>query len=85
MWTRHRDDAIRGGVTAEQIADLEAEDMVLDAAVWPEKERAMLGFLDGVISSPVVSGVVFERMRTYFNEREIVEILTMQVSTLGFT
>ena len=44
-----------------------------------EKERVLLRFLEEVTSGPTVGDRLWEEMRSAFCEREIVEVLSLQV------
>jgi alkylhydroperoxidase family enzyme len=45
-----------------------------------EKEKVLLKFLEEVTSGPTVNDGLWEVMKRSFTEREIVEILSLQVS-----
>lgn len=47
--------------------------------VWSEKERALLQFLDAVITGPGVSDEVFSRTKTYYSDQALVEVVVIQV------
>jgi alkylhydroperoxidase family enzyme len=86
MWVRHIDDAVdnpEDGLTKAQMAALEKKEWILDESIWSEDEQAFLNFVNEVIDSPTVSDAVFDAARKYFNEREIVEIITMQACILS--
>jgi hypothetical protein len=48
--------------------------------VWDERGIAFLLFLDEVIDSPVAGDESFLEARKWFDERQLVEIITAQVS-----
>lgn len=48
-------------------------------AEFGERERVLLRFLEDVTSGPTVADGLWEEMRRLFCEREIVEILSLQV------
>ena len=63
----------------EQVAALEAGNLS-SAGIWSEEQRALLAFLDEVITGPEVSDKVFTNARMWFSDRALVEVVTMQVS-----
>lgn len=81
MWTRHIEGGRKAGCTDSQINALLNDD--LNGSMWSEAESSMLVFLSEVIKHPDVSETTFEDLKRHFNEREIIEILTMQASILS--
>jgi alkylhydroperoxidase family enzyme len=51
--------------------------------VFEERERAMLAFLETVVRGPEVSDGLWEATRKHFSDREIVELLSLQVRRRG--
>lgn len=51
--------------------------------VWSEKERALLEFLDAVITGPGVLDGIFSRAREYYSDQALVEIVVIQVRGLS--
>ena len=47
--------------------------------VFGEKERVLFRFLEEVTSGPTVNDGLWEEMKREFSEREIVEVLSLQV------
>lgn len=84
---RHIDDAVDGheDLSEAQIIALKLPRWELDPAIWSNKQRAFLVFVDAIKVGPVVEDGVFEGVREHFDEREIVEIITMQVRFLSIT
>lgn len=78
IWVRHIDGAKKGGVTASQIDALQNRDL-RNPEVWDERQIAFLGFLDEVIDIPVTRDESFFEARKWFDERQLVEIITAQV------
>lgn len=78
IWTRHINDAQKAGVTASQIDALLNRDL-RNPEVWNEREIAFLVFLDEVIDSPVARDGSFLEASKWFDERQLVEIITAQV------
>lgn len=54
-----------------------------DDVGFEEKEKALLGFVEGIIESESgdVDDAVFDKIKELFSDREIVEIISLQVST----
>jgi alkylhydroperoxidase family enzyme len=77
IWTRHVPGALKTGVKGEHVDALDQMD--LTGAIWSDKEKAFLAFVQAVFDAPNVDDLAFKNMQKYFSEREIVEILTMQV------
>lgn len=53
--------------------------------IWSENERALLEFLDAVITGPGVSDDVFSRARQYYSDQALVEIVVIQVRGFSST
>jgi alkylhydroperoxidase family enzyme len=79
IWVRHIAGAKKAGVTSSQINALENRDL-RNQEVWDEREIAFLIFLDEVINSPVARDETFIEANKWFDERQLVEIITAQVS-----
>lgn len=54
----------------------------ITAAEFSELEKALLAFLDEVLKGPEVSDPVFEEARKHFSDQALVEVVTMQVSSI---
>lgn len=50
--------------------------------VFGERERVLFMFLEEITGGPTVSDGIWEEVRGVFSEREIVEVLSLQVSLL---
>lgn len=48
--------------------------------VWSTQEKALLAFMDAVITGPEVSDTVFNNARRCFSDQALVEMVTLQVS-----
>jgi alkylhydroperoxidase family enzyme len=79
IWERHLNDAKKAGVTASQISALQNGDF-RNPEAWDERQIAFLIFLDEVIDSPVAGDTSFVEARKWFDGRQLVEIITAQVS-----
>lgn len=77
IWSRHIDDAKKAGITDGQLKALQARD-IRDRQVWEEKDVALLAFVDAVIDHPEANDSTFLEARKWFNDRQIVEIITAQ-------
>jgi alkylhydroperoxidase family enzyme len=77
QWKQHLPVAKQNSVTETQIAALLAED--ISGEEWSLEERALLAFLDQVISMPEVDDGVFLEARNHFSDQVLVEVVTMQV------
>ncbi|KAH7384959.1 AhpD-like protein [Cadophora sp. MPI-SDFR-AT-0126] len=64
------------GVSDSQIEALSAGDITAD--VWSNQEKALLAFVDAVITGPDVSDLVFDNARRCFSDQTLVEVVTMQ-------
>jgi len=76
-WTAHEPVARQAGMTSEQLAAVRAGD---DAGVLDERQRAVIAYTDAMTRDIEVPDELFERVRTHFNERQLVE-LTVTVGT----
>jgi 4-carboxymuconolactone decarboxylase len=72
-WVQHAAIATAVGVTDDQIAAVESED--LDSASLSDAERAVLRFTAEVVETPRVSDETFDAVRESLSSREIVELL----------
>lgn len=77
QWKQHVPAAKQNSVTEAQIAALHAED--ISGKEWSLEEKALLAFLDQVISMPEVDHGVFLEARNHFSDQALVEVVTMQV------
>ena len=50
--------------------------------VFEEKERVLFTFLEEVTGGPTISDGLWKEVRGWFSEREIVEVLSLQVGCL---
>lgn len=78
IWERHMNDAKKAGVTESQMSALQNGDF-RNSEAWDERQIAFLIFLDEVIDSPVAGDESFDEARKWFDERQLVEIITAQV------
>jgi alkylhydroperoxidase family enzyme len=78
IWIRHINGAKKEGVTASQINALQNRDL-RNPEVWDERQIAFLVFLDEVIDCPVARDESFHEASKYFDERQLVEMITAQV------
>jgi AhpD family alkylhydroperoxidase len=76
-WTAHEPVARQAGMTSEQLAAVRAGG---DAAVLDERQRVVVAYTDAMTRDIAVPDELFERVRTHFNERQLVE-LTVTVGT----
>jgi 4-carboxymuconolactone decarboxylase len=76
-WTAHEPVARQAGMTSEQLAAVRAGG---DAGVLDERQRAVIAYTDAMTRDIEVPDELFERVRTHFNERQLVE-LTVTVGT----
>lgn len=72
-WVQHVALAHLVGVSDEQITALQRGE--LEGEHFTTKEQLVLAFADEVIQTPRLSDALFERMRSVFSSREIVELL----------
>ena len=70
-FAQHEPVALREGVSPEQIAALDAWP---DAPCFGVRERAVLGYTQAMTRDVQVPTPVFDALRPWFNEREIVEL-----------
>ncbi|KAF8857238.1 hypothetical protein BDZ45DRAFT_744625 [Acephala macrosclerotiorum] len=64
------------GVTDAQIEALTSGN--ISSTVWSASEKALLAFVDEVISGPEVSDEVFANARRCYSDQLLVEVVTMQ-------
>jgi len=74
--TQHIQIAKAIGFTEGQIEALTSGNIT--STVWSESEKALLAFVDEVISGPEVSDKVFEKARRCYSDQVLVEVVTMQ-------
>lgn len=72
-WVQHVPIARGVGISEEQIAALEREE--LEASCFSDLERAVLVFAGDVVRGPRVDDALFESLRRHLEPREIVELL----------
>ena len=72
-WVQHVPIAKAAGVTASQIAALEADDISADC--FDTRDRLVLRFTDEVVRDVRASDETFARMTQEFSPREIVELV----------
>jgi len=58
---------------------LEKEDWGSDKAMWSKGEIVVLRFVNESINPPSVSGELFKLIKVYFNDKEILGIISVQV------
>lgn len=68
--------ALKEGLTPEQVEALAAWE---ESALFSDKQRALLAYVDAITRQIDVSETVFAALKPYFNERQIVEA-TMLIS-----
>ncbi len=61
------------GLSKAQITDLKHEAVSED--LWSEKERALIDLIDGLVKNIEVAQPVFEEVRKYFEEAELIELV----------
>ena len=49
--------------------------------VFDERERGVLRFLERVVDGPEIEDELWEETRRWFSEREVVELISLQVSS----
>jgi alkylhydroperoxidase family enzyme len=75
-WIQHVAIAKQVGATDEQVATLEAGFTgESDAAAFDSAQAAAIAFAAAIVRSPRVDDELFERVRSHFDDREIVELL----------
>lgn len=89
-WTHHTPVSLKAGVTEQQQAALKAsakeKDFFIDrkfdngAVGFSEKDLILLSFVETIIQQPEVSDELWKSVKGQFSDREIVEIITLQVS-----
>ena len=84
LWVRHVHDVVDGhdDLTEAQVISLNSPRWELDPVIWSNKQIGFLLFVNAVIDGPMVKDEVFEAVREYFDKREIVEVVTVQVRFL---
>lgn len=70
------------GLSEDQISEIESGSLV--QGKWSEKDKALLNFLDAVISGPEVSDETFCTAREYFSDQALVEVVIIQVREILF-
>ena len=80
QWKQHVQIAKATGVPTAQIEAIEADQITGDR--FSVLEKALLAFLDEVLKGPEVSDSVFEEARKHFSDQALVEVVTMQASTI---
>lgn len=88
-WTHHLPLSLKAGVTKKQQTALQAsakqKNYFIDGTYDPEaefgeKDLILLTFVESIIQQPEVSDELWERVKATFSDREIVEIISLQVS-----
>ncbi|UNI22277.1 hypothetical protein JDV02_008179 [Purpureocillium takamizusanense] len=77
IWNRHTDDARKAGLTDSHLQALRSHD-ISNRDVWTEEQMALLAFLGDVIDRPEATDTTFLEAGKWFNEQQIVEIITAQ-------
>ncbi|KAJ6442350.1 carboxymuconolactone decarboxylase family domain-containing protein [Purpureocillium lavendulum] len=77
IWTRHTDDAKNAGLTEDHFRALKDRN-IQSLQVWSEQEVAFLVFLNDVIDKPEASDEALNEARKWFDDRQVVEIITAQ-------
>lgn len=75
IWSRHIDGAKKEGITTSQLQALQDRDL-RNPQVWDDKQIAFLVFLDEVIDRPEARDESFMEARKWFDDRQIVKIIT---------
>lgn len=70
-WTAHEPVARQAGMTDEQLAAVRAGG---DEAVLDERQRAVIAYTDAMTMDIAVPDELFVRVRTHFDERQVVEL-----------
>jgi alkylhydroperoxidase family enzyme len=78
QWKQHVQIAKATSVSGSKIAAIQAGQITDDK--FSEVEKALLAFVDEVISGPEVSDPVFENAKKHFSDQALVEVVTMQAS-----
>jgi alkylhydroperoxidase family enzyme len=88
-WTHHLPLSLKAGVTKKQQFALEVsakqKNYFIDVnynpeAGFSEKDRILLTFVETIIQQPEVSDELWKRVKSEFSNRQIVEIISLQVS-----
>jgi len=80
QWKQHVQIAKATGVPAAKIDAIKADQITGEG--FSEIEKALLAFLDEVLKGPEVSDLVFEEARKHFSDQALVEVVSMQASTI---
>lgn len=87
-WTHHLPLSLKAGVTRKQQSALEASAKRNDyfigrkydpEAGFSEKDHVLLSFVETIIQQPEVSDELWKHVKDKFSDREIVEIISLQV------
>lgn len=81
IWSRHINGAKKSGVTETQLQALKDED-IHNRNIWDEETVDFLTFVDEIIDHPRAKDETFNKAKKWFNEQQMVEIVTAQVSWL---
>lgn len=89
-WDHHIPLSAQAGVTKERrevlrsAVDRDTRFFAKDGGqgMFEERERGMLKFLEAMVRGPDVGDELWEETRGYFSEREIVELISLQVSVV---
>lgn len=73
-WVQHVPIALHAGVRREQVEALE-RDAIDDAAVFDERERAVLAFASEVVTQVGCSDPTYARAAAFLSERELTELV----------
>lgn len=77
QWKQHSQIAKTTGIPETQISAIAAGNIT--GEMWSEEEKALLAFLDAVISGPEVDDETFSQARAHFSDQALVEVVTLQV------
>jgi alkylhydroperoxidase family enzyme len=73
VWEQHREISEAIGVSEDQRKALDLGD--LTSGVFSEKERVLLEFISQISTTLSLSSAQFAKLREFFSEQEIVEII----------
>jgi alkylhydroperoxidase family enzyme len=77
---QQRDELARAGAGKNYFA---ASGETRNTACFSPRETAMLRFVEAVIEGPEIQQALWEETRAAFSDREIVELITLQVGGMG--
>ena len=71
LWNEHLSLAARAGLTEAEIDELDSG----DTDAWPERDRALLGAVDELLSGYTLADGMWKALASEFDDRELLELL----------